>query len=323
MLYDGVDVISNTAVGNKKPIKIVSKRMRGIRRTAVAYSFILPNFLGFTVFTLVPLVFSLALSFMTWNGSSRVPMDFVGLANFARLVTAKTFWVAVGNTMIFTAITVPLTMAAALGMALLLNQKNMKLRGLFRTASFFPYVASLVAMAFVWKFLFKQDGPINAFLHSITGLDYRALPYWLTAEYLTLVTVALFSVWKGMGYYMVIYLAGIQGINTELYEAASIDGADTWKKFLNVTLPQLTSTTFFVLMILIINSFKVYDVFLNVFAGGDNQLTDTTRVLVYQIYNTAFRNLDFGYASAMSLVLFLIVLIITIVQFKGESKFTS
>ncbi|MNI66428.1 sn-glycerol-3-phosphate transport system permease protein UgpA [compost metagenome] len=120
---------------------------------------------------------------------------------------------------------------------------------------------------------------------------------------------------------MVIYLAGLQGINSELYEAAELDGANAWRRFRNVTVPQLAPTTFFVLMILVINSFKVYDIFINLFAGADNQLNDSTRVMVYQIYNTAFRSLDYGYASAMAIVLFLLVLGITIVQFRGEKKY--
>ena len=121
---------------------------------------------------------------------------------------------------------------------------------------------------------------------------------------------------------MVIYLAGLQGVNPELYEAAELDGANSWKKFLNVTIPQLAPTTFFVTMILIINSFKVYDIFINLFAGGDNQLSDATRVLVYQIYNTAFRSLSFGYASAQAMVLFILVLVVTLVQFRGEKKYS-
>ena len=137
-----------------------------------------------------------------------------------------------------------------------------------------------------------------------------------------MITVILFSVWKNMGYYMVIYLAGLQGINPELYEAAELDGANKWNKFRNVTIPQLAPTTFFVTMILIINSFKVYDIFINLFAGGDNQLSDATRVLVYQIYNTAFRSLNFGYASAQAIVLFVLVLVVTLIQFRGEKKYT-
>lgn len=164
-------------------------------------------------------------------------------------------------------------------------------------------------------------GPVNNILHLITGIPLEELPRWAADKQWAMFTVVLFTVWKNMGYYMVIYLAGLQGINPELYEAAELDGAGPWRRFRNVTVPQLAPTTFFVLMILVINSFKVYDIFINLFAGADNQLNNATRVMVYQIYNTAFRSLDYGYASAMAIVLFLLVLGITIVQFRGEKKY--
>ena len=123
-----------------------------------------------------------------------------------------------------------------------------------------------------------------------------------------------------MGYYMVIYLAGLQGINPELYEAAELDGANKWNKFRNVTIPQLAPTTFFVTMILIINSFKVYDIFINLFAGGDNQLSDATRVLVYQIYNTAFRALNFDMQSTGNCFIYSCAYELRLIQFRGEKN---
>jgi multiple sugar transport system permease protein len=294
--------------------------------TLIAYSFTAPNFIGFAVFTLVPLVSAFIIAFTKWDGSH--PLEFIGLANFIKLANDAKFWRALWTTVLYTIGVVPLTMVFALGLAVLLNQK-IKGRNFFRTVTFFPYVASLVALAAVWNFLFSPDlGPINNFLHWLTGLPFKgegALPRWAADKNAIIVmsSVVLFTVWKNMGYYMVIYLAGLQGISPELYEAASIDGANGWQKFWNVTLPQLSPTTFFVLMILIINSFKVYDIFINLFAGGDNQLTDNSRVLVYQIYNTAFRELNYGYASAIAMVLFLIILGITLIQFQTEKKFSA
>lgn len=291
---------------------------KNVKDHLIAYSFIAPNFLGFAVFTLVPLVFALALSFLSWDGAN--PIEFVGLDNFRQLLSDKTFHRALWNTVVYTAGVVPLTMIAALGLAILLNQK-IRGRNFFRTVSFFPYVASLVAVAAVWNFIFSPSrGPVNGILNAITGLPYEQLPGWGASKDWAMITVVMFSIWKNMGYYMVIYLAGLQGINPELYEAASLDGANGWKRFRHVTVPQLAPTTFFVLMMLVINSFKVYDIFINLFAGGDNQLSDSTRVLVYQIYNTAFRSLKYGYASSMAMVLFVIVLGITLIQFRGEKK---
>jgi multiple sugar transport system permease protein len=287
----------------------------------VAYSFIAPNFIGFAVFTLIPLVFALFLSFLNWDGAN--PIQFAGLQNFIRLGTDERFWIAMRNTLVYTGGTVPLTMVCALFLAILLNQK-IKARNFFRTVAFFPYVASLVAVAVGWNFLFSPvRGPVNNLLAYITNLPVERLPQWAADRHWALPTVIFFSVWKNMGYYMVIYLAGLQGINAELYEAADIDGAGKWQRFLNVTFPQLMPTTFFIMMMLIITSFKVYDIFINIFAGGDGALSDTTRVLVYQIYNTAFRTLQFGYASAIAMVLLVLVVGITLFQFRLEKRFSS
>jgi multiple sugar transport system permease protein len=289
------------------------------QETIVAYSFIAPNFLGFAVFTLIPLVFALVLSFLQWDGAN--PIQFIGLKNFTRLAGDAVFWRALGNTVVYTAGVVPLTLACSLFLAILLNQK-LRGRNFFRTVSFFPYVASLVAVAAVWNFMFSPTlGPINNFLSAAFDIPFEKLPRWAADRNWAIPTVVFFSVWKNMGYYMVIYLAGLQGVNAELYEAADLDGVNTWQKFCHVTVPQLAPTTFFILMMLIISSFKVYDIFINIFAGGDNQLTNTTRVLVYQIYNTAFRSLEFGYASAIAMILFVLVVGITLIQFRFEKRF--
>jgi multiple sugar transport system permease protein len=298
----------------KQRIQLAKKTQEAL----VAYSFIAPNLIGFTVFTLIPLGFGLILGFLSWDGAN--PIKFAGLENFIRLFNDAIFHRALWNTMLYTAGVVPLTMVFALTLAILLNQQ-IKARNFFRTIIFFPYVASLVAVAAVWNFMFSPvRGPINNILNAITGIPIEQLPRWAADRFWAIPTVIFFSVWKNMGYYMVIYLAGLQGVNPELYEAASLDGANGWHKFRHVTIPQLAPTTFFILMILIISSFKVYDIFINIFAGGDNQLTNSTRILVYQIFNTAFVSLEFGYASAISLVLFILVLGITVIQFRGEKK---
>lgn len=310
--------MQNETVINHKTIK-KSGRTKRVKDHLVAYSFIAPNFIGFAIFTLVPMAFACILAFVKWDGAN--PMEFIGMNNFVRLWKDPTFHKSLWNTVIYTVGVVPLTMVCALGLAILLNQKMFG-RNFMRTVFFFPYVASLVAVAAVWNFIFSPTmGPVNNILHLITGIPMEELPRWAADKDWAMFTVVLFTVWKNMGYYMVIYLAGLQGVNPELYEAAELDGANAWQRFRNVTIPQLAPTTFFVLMILIINSFKVYDIFINLFAGADNQLNDSTRVLVYQIYNTAFRSLDYGYASAMAIVLFLLVLGITLVQFQGEKKY--
>lgn len=290
---------------------------RETKRDLVAYSFIAPNFIGFCVFTLIPIVFAFCLAFLQWDGSN--PIEWVGIKNFTRLTDDVFFQAALKNTIIYCVGTVPLTMIASLALAIVLNQK-VKGRGIFRTLAFFPYVASLVAITSVWKMLFHPSkGPINNVLYNVFGVAQENLPQWFTGG-LVLLSMILFSVWKYMGYYMVIYLAGLQGISSELYEAASLDGAGTWAKFRYVTWPQLSSTTFFVVVMLTINCFKVYDIAVMLAGGGSGELTTSSTVLVYYIYQKAFIDWDLGYSSAVAMVLFLMVLVVTIIQFRGQAK---
>lgn len=304
----------NTKIDMVRNNKILS---RAAKRNLVAYSFIAPNFIGFCIFTLVPIIFAFALAFMKWDGNNEA--TFVGTGNFAKLATDTFFWAALKNTIIYVIGTVPLTMAASLGLAMLLNQR-VKGRGFFRTVAFFPYVASLVAITSVWSMIFHPSkGPVNYMLLTVFGVDQNNLPKWFSGS-LVLLTLILFSVWKYMGYYMLIYLAGLQGISPELYEAASLDGANAKQKFMYITLPQLRATSFFVLVMLTINCFKVYDIAVMLAGGGDGKLSTSATVLVYYIYQNAFNYWDLGYSSAIAMVLFIIVLVVTLIQFKYEKK---
>ena len=294
-----------------------SRKQRERKRTMVAYSFIAPNFIGFAVFTLIPIVFAFALAFLHWDGNNAI--TFAGLSNFAQLKDDTLFLASLKNTIIYCIGTVPLTMVASLALAILLNQK-IKGKGIFRTIAFFPYVASLVAITAVWGMIFHPSkGPVNAILYYVFHVDNQHLPNWFGKD-LIMFTLVLFSVWKYMGYYMVIYLAGLQGISGELYEAAGLDGANNWQKFLYVTWPQLRSTTFFVVVMLTINCFKVYDIAIMLAGGGDGRLGTSSTVLVYYIYQKAFVEWDLGYSSAIAMVLFVLVLIVTLIQFRGEAK---
>ena len=302
--------MSQTA--SAKPKKsLLSKQTR---ETLIAYSFIAPNFIGFAVFTLIPVVYAFVLAFMEWDGVNE--MKFVGIQNFMRLFSDKNFIQAFWHTIVYVVCNVPLTIVCSLALALLMNSKIFG-RNFFRTVSFFPYVASLVAVAAVWNFLFNPSmGPVNQVLSS---LGVENLPKWAAGKDTAMLTVILFSVWKNMGYYMVIFLAGLQGVNPELYEAASLDGANKLQQFCNVTLPQISPTTFFVTIMVVISSFKVYNEVYMITQGGPGT---STLVLVYQIYNEAFVGTpEYGYASAISMVLFLMVLIVTLIQFRGEKKY--
>ena len=298
------------------PASVQSRKKRDRIRNLVAYSFIAPNFIGFAVFTLVPMIMAVALAFLQWDGSWANPIRFVGLQNFMDLIQDAKFRQALFNTIAYAVITVPLTMAASLGLAILLNQK-IRARNFFRTMMFFPYVASMVAVTAVWNMLFNPSmGPVNMILSS---LGVENLPRWSADPnwFICMGTVILFSIWKFMGYYMIIYLAGLQGVNPDLYEAAALDGANAWQRFRYVTLPQLRPTTFFVTVMLTIQCFKVYDIFLMITNFGPG---GKTRVLVGNIYEAAFTSRNFGYASAMAMVLFILVLIVTLIQFRGEKS---
>lgn len=308
----GQGVVQNAAL-------IKGKQQKERRRTLIALSFIAPNFIGFAVFTLIPVVFAFILAFTRWDGSN--PIQFAGIANFTKLFSDQFFLAALKNTIIYCIGTVPLTLIASLALAILLNQQ-IRGRGIFRTIAFFPYVASLVAVTAVWKMLFSQSGPVNAILYYVFHVENKNLPQWFVGN-LVMVSYILFSVWKFMGYYMVIYLAGLQGISKELYEAASLDGANTWQKFTSITWPQLKPTTFFVSVMLTINCFKVFDV-ATLLAGGDNNtLTVSSTVLVHYIYQKGFIEWDLGYASAVAMVLFLLVLTVTLIQFRGEKNYAN
>lgn len=290
---------------------------RETKKNLVAYSFIAPNFIGFAVFTLIPIIFAFALAFMEWDGSN--PIKFTGLNNFKMLLDDNFFKAALRNTIIYCIGTVPLTMISSLALAIVLNQKVFG-RGIFRTLAFFPYVASLVAITSVWKMLFHPNkGPINSILLNVFHVPQENLPQWFTSG-LVLVSMILFSVWKYMGYYMVIYLAGLQGISGELYEAAGLDGANAWQKFRYITWPQLQSTTFFVVVMLLINCFKIYDIAIMLAGGGSGELTTSGTVLVYYIYQKAFIDWKLGYSSAVSMVLFVMVLVVTLIQFRGQAQ---
>ncbi|MDU0348917.1 sugar ABC transporter permease [Actinomyces sp. MRS3W] len=277
------------------------------RHTIAGWSFILPNFLGFGLLTLIPVIALFYIAFCKWSAFGSP--QFTGLANFQRMIHDATFWTALWNTMYYAVIHIPLTLALSLGLALLLNQK---LRGLafFRSAAFFPYFTSIVAVAQVWNMLLApENGPVNQFLSSLGLSD---LPGWTSSSTWAMPAVIIVGTWREMGYYMLLFLAGLQTVPQQLYEAARMDGANAWQRFTNVTLPCLRPTTFFVSIMLTIGSFKVLDLILVMTNGGPGT---STLVLSQYIYRMGFERNDFGYASAISLILFLICLLVTVVQF--------
>ncbi|MEU7588492.1 sugar ABC transporter permease [Micromonospora sp. NPDC049230] len=282
------------------------------RNTVAGWSFILPNFLGFALLTLLPVVVLFYVAFTNWNVFGVA--EWTGTANFRRMWDDTSFWTALRNTVYYAVFHIPLTLAAALGLALLLNRK---LRGVrfFRTIAFFPYITSIVAIAVVWNQLFSPEyGPINALLGAV-GVDNP--PGWTASATWSMPAVIIVGTWRYMGYYMLLFLAGLQTIPAQLYEAAETDGASPWQRFLHVTLPGLRTTTFFVTVLLTIESFKVFDLILVMTGGGPGQ---STLVLSQYIYQKGFEENQFGYASAVSIVLFAICFGITVIQFMVNKR---
>ncbi len=277
------------------------------RRLLQGYIFLSPSLIILLIFVAVPLLFSLYLSFHQWNVISP-EKPFVGLSNFTALVHDTLFWKAMKNTALYT-LQVPVGMAIALFVAILMNQR---LKGIhfFRTIFFLPSVSSFVAVALVWQWLYQpQYGLVNFILKQI---GFGPVP-WLSSPKTALLSIMIMTIWMGIGYQMVIFLAGLQGIPGYLYEAAIIDGASPWQRFCSVTLPLLKPTTFFVLITSLIGSFQVFTSVYVMTQGGPNRATD---VVVYHIYQNAWEYLRMGYASAMSWVLFVVILIATALQFK-------
>lgn len=269
--------------------------------------FLFPGLIGFVIFIGIPIISSLFISFSDWDLLN--PLKFTGLDNYINLLRDDLFWLSLKNTGFFIIGYLPCVVIFGLLLALLLNGK-IKLRVLFRGIYFLPVVTSWVAVSLVWKWLFNpQYGLINYFL-SVIGIQG---PNWLTDPHTAMIAIIMTSVWKDIGFIMVFYLGGLQGISPSLYEASSIDGANKWHQFWKITLPMLKNTTFFIVMISLINSFQVFDQVNIMTSGGPG---NATMVMVQNIYNSAFNYFEMGKAAAMSWILFLIVFVISLVQMR-------
>lgn len=271
-----------------------------------AFLFLLPNIIGFLVFTALPVGAGFLLVFYDWDLMTEA--NFVGFENFRQLLSDDVFIASFVNTIYFVGASVPLSVILGLVAALLTNQA---LRGIvfFRSAFLLPYVAVTVAVALVWRWLYLPELGLVNILLSFAGIDG---PAWLTSETWAMPALIIMSVWKFFGYNMVIFLAGLQTIPEHLHEAAMIDGATRWRRFISITLPMLSPVTFFVVIISIINSFQVFDQALVMTNGGPG--TSTTTLVLY-IYQVGFQSFEMGYASAIALVLFTGIFIFTIAQF--------
>lgn len=304
-----------------------------LREILTGLGFLSPNILGFMIFMVFPVMFTLYLSFHRWDMFSAP--QYQGLENYRLLLQDPWFWQSLGNTIIFVVVTVPVSMILAFFLAVFLNEK---LKGvtIYRTAFFMPVVASLVAISLVWRWLYNPDfglinmiglAILNFFINILNGIAgiFGANPIpraaegvnWLGSTTWALPAIIAVSVWKTVGYNMVIFLAGLQGIPEVFYESAEIDGAGWWTKLTKITIPMLQATTFFVLVTSLIRAFQIFVEVYIMTEGGPGGETST---LVFYLYANAFRWFKMGYACTIAWGLVIIVFIITIFQWKTVSR---
>jgi multiple sugar transport system permease protein len=283
------------------------KRSLGRYQALMAYLFISPSMLLFAVFVLLPALMAFYLSFTNYDILR--PAEWIGLDNYERLKNDRLFWTSVENIVEYSAFFVPLMIVSSLSLALALNRKRPGMK-LFRMIYYLPVITSPVAASVVWRWILnKQYGLLNEILGYV-GIEG---PAWLSQTDTAMTAIILVTLWQGIGSNMVIYLAGLQGIPKQLYEAAMLDGANAWGCFRHITWPSLRTTTFLITTMSLISSFQLFDQAYVLTKGGPGH---ATRTPVYHIYEMGFNRLRMGYASALSLVLFLIIFAVTLVNLR-------
>lgn len=285
-------------------------RWSRLQQQATPYLFLLPALLvlGLTVFW--PSLNALYLSMTQYGYDITQPPEWVGLANFQRLITDEVFWKTLANTLLYLVVAVPILVVVPLILAILVNRV---LPGIhwFRTAYYTPVVISMVVAGIAWRWLYAETGLFNQILIGL-GISERGVP-WLTSPNLALFSVMAVTIWKGLGYYMVIYLAGLQAIPAELYEAAAIDGSDGWGKHWDLTIPLMKPYLFLVAVISSISATKVFEEIYIMTRGGP---LNSSKTIVYYVYEQAFdpTNLEISYACTVGLALFLIILVLSVIR---------
>ncbi|AFZ69325.1 carbohydrate ABC transporter permease [Deinococcus peraridilitoris] len=278
-----------------------------------AWLFLAPSLLLFAVFVLLPVLAAFGISFTRWDLFTAP--HFAGLQNYKDLIVRdELFHKVLRNTLVYVIGTVPVQMLLALLVALLLN-RGVRGQTALRVIYFLPVVSSTVAVALIWSWIYNSNfGVLNALLSQLGVQD---LPAWLNSSRYALPALIIVAIWQGLGYSMVLFLAGLQGISREVYEAGAIDGAVGWRKHYHLTLPLLSPTTFFVTIVSLIGSFQVFDLAFVMTQGGPANATNT---IVYYVYQNAFQFYRMGYASAAAMILFAIILVLTLLQYRLQHR---
>lgn len=288
------------------------------RELLTGLAFITPGLIGFLIFVLIPVVFSLYLSFTDWNFMRGFDaIEFSGLKNYTKLFSDPWFRASYRNNLVFTLVTIPILTALGLVLANFLNRHvigGTKAQVFY----FIPYICSVVAISVVWQVLFHPSfGPINQTLRMI-GIENP--PKWLADFHWALPAVMIVYIWQNVGYYAVVYMAGLKSVSADVYEAAEIDGAGSVTTFFKITVPLVAPTTFFLVTMGIIGSFKVFDHISVMTEGGPG---NATSVMAFYIYRKAFEEFDMGYANTLAWALFVLIFVVTVVQYRLQRNFSA
>jgi len=302
-----------------EPVKLAGRRTLslGAGETIAGLLFVGPMLIGVTVLVLLPIAATLALSLADWNFVQGWDgIAWIGLDNFKKLWDDPAFVRSVRNNLVFL-LAVPVYMLISMVLAVLID-RYVYWKGFFKVAYFMPYISSIVAVAVVWQVLFHPSyGPINEMLRAIGMSD---PPKWIADPRFALYSIMMITIWISIGFNLIIYIAGLQSIPRDLYEAADIDGASVWTKFARITFPLLSPTSFFLLVTGIISSFKVFDIIAVMTQGGP---IGSTSLMVWYLYDQAFNNLKIGYASSVSVILLLFVMLITAGQWVAQKRWVN
>ncbi len=289
-------------------------KWRRLKRELVAYSFIAPNLIGFLAFTLIPVVFSLVISFSSWDYIQTFDkIQFVGLANYARMWSDSWFLASVRNNFVYAVATVPVTMALALVFAYLVD-RFVRCKGLVRLMLYSTNIISTVVAAYVWQMMLSKRGLITMLLQT---LGVGNVPIFLGDPAWAIWALVAMGVWGGLGYVFVLYMAGLQSIPQELYEACTMDGCSEVQRFRYITVPMLSPTTFFILITQLIFSFRIFTPVQLLTHGGPGT---STSMLAYYIYIQAFQYYQMGYSASITWVLFFVIFVFTLTQWKLQDR---
>lgn len=293
------------------------KNKRQLKTDLTGLAFILPNVIGMVCFTLIPMIFSLIISFTDWDFTKGFGnWNFIGVENFIKMWGDEWFTSALKNTLIFAFVSVPVIIILSMVLAVVIDRYCIA-KTPVRLAMLMPYISNVVAIAIVWVMMYSPWGPFTQ-LVKFLGVDNP--PQWLGDYNWALLAVILMTIWSNVGYCILIYTSSIQVLPQDVYEAADMDGAGEIRKFFKLTVPFLTPTTFFLIITQFISAFQVFAQVQVMTQGGPGT---STNVLVYYIYKSGFNYYKMGYAAAMSWILFLILFVITMIQWRGQKKWVS